>query len=180
MFLSPEIIVSLIALIGVLISALVSLFISKAEVNSRIKNLRYEIQQTYAANLQEKRMEVYPALYTLLSEFTNRIQNRTLSLDWLKGFYADLCEWDAKHALFLSARTNGLAYKFRRFIRNISETNSTALEQRLKTPEKRQQLIRKAWELELALKNDLGIFQVEFFNPEKIFDTYDDISETFD
>lgn len=176
-FVSTEIIVALIAFTGVVFSGLISWVVSRSQVATKIQSIRYEIQQVYAAKLHEERIQVYPELYGRLAEFTECIQAHNLSVEWLKDFYIDLCKWDAANAIFLSGHSNGLAYRFRRLIKQISITSSNALENRLADPEKRLQLIRKAWELEVALKNDIGIFQVEFYDPDVQIETYGDLAE---
>jgi hypothetical protein len=71
-------------------------------------------------------------------------------------------------------------YTFLRRLAPVAQASSESLLSRLADDEKRRQLIRNAWEVELALKNDLGVFEVEFFDPEKKFRSYRDLEQAIE
>jgi hypothetical protein len=172
-----EVLLSLIALGGVLISSAISWIISRRQVVAEVEHLRLEIQRSYATNLNNKRLGVYPNLYRLLNDYTLSIQTRSLSFENLRTFQHELSEWYSQNGLFLSARTNEVLYVLLRTIRGIARKSDIAFANRLDSPEKRRRLITEAWKLQIGLKNDIGVYQVEFYDPEKTFNSYDEIEE---
>ena len=166
-----------IAFAGVLASAFVSWLIAKRQVSGEIQRLRYELETAYGQKLQEKRIAIYPDLFAILSEYTKRIQANDATHDLIKSVHAQLEQWHTKNGLFLTAQTFSIAYRFRRVLRNMVSKSDEAFAARLADAERRRQLIRDAWELELGLRNDLGIFEVEFFEPGRRFKSYLEVDE---
>ena len=58
-----EVIAASIALIGVIVSVLISFFTSRRQANIEVEKLRTEIHQDFSLRLFEKRLEHYPDLY---------------------------------------------------------------------------------------------------------------------
>ncbi len=172
-----EIIISLIAMAGVLISAAMSWIVSRRQVNAEVERLRLEIQRSYATNLNNKRLEVYPALYSLMNDYTVSIQNQNMSLEKLKTLSEKVSEWYTRNGLLLSGLTNGSVYTFLRTINRIAQKSEAAFTTRLAASEQRQQLIQDAWKVQVGLKNDIGIYKVEFSDLETNFSSYSEIDE---
>jgi hypothetical protein len=147
-------------------------------VVAEVERLRFEIQRSYATNLNNKRLEVYPTLYRLLNDYTLSIQTRSLSFEKLKTLHDEVSEWYGQNGLILGARTNSLLYVFLRTIRGIVRKSETAFANRLDSSGKRKQLILEAWNIQIGLKNDIGVYQVEFHNPKTRFSSHREIDES--
>jgi hypothetical protein len=172
---SGEIIVAFIALGGVIISVLASLYTSMKQTNAEISKLRTEIQQTYTHKLLEKRIEVYPSLYKLLSVFTKSIvAEQTTSLSQLQELLEEMSVWDVNNAVFLSGKAFELSYRFRARVSHLRSMPANDWD----TKELLSDLRRKADDIKLALKEDLGIFVVEFPDEQKTFESFREIAET--
>src|SRR5688572_25550686 len=102
---STELISSLIALSGIVISILASSFVNARQTKIEIKKLRTEMQLTYASKLIDKRMETYPSLYKLISDFEKLIRFGNLTKQGTDKFFKEILQWDSANAIFLSGYT---------------------------------------------------------------------------
>lgn len=170
---ADEIIVAIVAFGGVIISVFASLYSSMRQTNSELRKIRTELQQTYTNKLLDKRIEIYPDLYNLLSRFTKSIvTNQSISMGSLQELHENVSNWDVQNAVFLSGKAFELSYRFRVAIAELSkqsadEFNDSALLSDLRS---------KADSVKLALKEDLGIFVVEFPESEMAFHSFQDVA----
>lgn len=174
---STEIVVAFIAFAGVLISVAVSLFTSMRLTNAELRKLRTEIQQTYADKLLEKRLDVYPSLYALLSDFAKKIQSSIISKSVLEELRNQIEEWDSKHAVLFSGRAGIICYRFRKALAELTQKPDEELQKDLASADFFRKLRHKVAELELALKGDLGIYIVEFSDLTKEFTSYQEVMD---
>ena len=170
---TDEMIVAIIALSGVIISVLASLYSSMRQTNSELKKLRTEIQQIYTNKLLDKRIEIYPDLYNLLSRFTKSIvTNQSISMDSLQELQENLSNWDVQNAVFLSGKAFELSYRFRVTISELSKESVNEFNDSILLSDLRS----KADSVKLALKEDLGIFVVEFPESDMAFNSFQDVA----
>lgn len=172
-----EIVVAFIAFIGVLVSVVVSIVTSMRSTNAELRKLRTEIQQTYADRLLEKRLDVYPSLYALLSDFAKRIQFSTISKSVLEELRDQIEEWDSKHSVLFSGRAGVICYHFRKMLAELAQKPDEELQKDLASADFLRELRRRIGELELALKGDLGIYVVEFSDLTREFKSYREVAE---
>lgn len=172
-----EILVALIAFAGVLASVAASLVTSMRLTNAELQKLRTEIQQTYADKLLEKRLDVYPSLYALLSDFVKKIQSNTMSKSVLEELRTQIEEWDSKHAVLFSGRAGIICYRFRKMLAELMQKPDEELQKDLASVDFLRELRYKTGELELALKGDLGIYVVEFSDLTREFKSYQEVAE---
>jgi hypothetical protein len=165
---SIEIVTALIALGGVLLSVIVSLITNSRQTANELAKLRSEIQQSYAGKLLEKRLEVYPHTYALLSEFAKKLETGTFTIKDLESLYKDVNELNPKTSIFFSAHTGDVSFWFRKTLRDLLKLTI----EELKTPEKLGEIKKIVSRFELSLKSDLGIYVVEFSDPSKRFSSY--------
>lgn len=169
------IIPSIIALFGVLISVVISLKRtrllantemkkSEALVNTEIKQLRVDIQNLYTDKLLEKRLEVYPKLYSILSDFIKEIQFGNVTLSTINNLKNNIEKWDSENSFYLSGGATAKIYAFRRFV--ITEL-LLKNEEELKDKDYLEVMRNKAGDVEVALKNDVGIYKVEYSDIDK-------------
>lgn len=154
-----EILVALIAFIGVVLSVLASLFASLRATRTEVEKLRGELQQTYTGKLLERRLDTYPDLYKLISDFLKEIQFGTLTKPKLDKLLTEIIEWDSSHAIFLSMSAGSKLYDFRK---KLSTELASTIDETLTGEEFLKDMRKQIEELEVALKNDLGIYVVEF------------------
>ena len=170
-----ELIASLIALSSVAISVTVSLIISTRQIKTELKKLRAEIQQTYAGGLLEKRLQTYPILYKLLSDFDKVIRFGTLTQVVVSELFDHLLKWDSENAIFMSGNAVNAYHAFRMKLNNLRHMTVNEFEKEFTSQEKRKELRIDANRVEVVLKRDIGIYIVEFAGEDKKFETYRDI-----
>lgn len=174
---SIEVVAPLIALIGVIISALISYIISVRQSKSELQKLRTEIYREFGSKLFEKRLEVYPELYALLSGFVKVIQFDKISKAALKDFLSKWQEWDTRNALFFGSFTGSLSFFLRREFIEMANKSDEELERELSSADSLKRLRKQLGRLELALKHELGVFEFETPNPfesRELPDDYED------
>lgn len=156
-----EVWVSLVALVGVLLSVLVSLLISRSTVSTELRKLRFEAKKTYDSKLLDKRLDIYPGLYFLLSDFIKETHRKPVSKEMVKTLLGCIEEWDSKNAVYFSIDTANVCYQFRGYLVKLLRLSD---EEFLKTFSSRKSvraLRDEAASLEFALKSDLGIYGIE-------------------
>ena len=72
---NKEFIAPVLALVGVIISVLISFFVARKQVNVLTKEIHSTIRLTYATLLIEERIKRYPEIYFKLSEFLKESQS---------------------------------------------------------------------------------------------------------
>ena len=158
---SKEILVSFIPRAGLILSALVSLLISRRVVAAESHKLLFEAKKIYDNKLLEARLAAYPNLYTLLSKFIKGTRQRSIDRSTLESFVAEVNEWDCKHAILFSTYAGKACHDLRYFLEDLLREKNETLIQRLSSQAVIGTLIGKMRRLELALKSDLGIYGVD-------------------
>jgi hypothetical protein len=113
---STAIVTAIIAFTGVVASVVASLFTSKRQADIEVQKLRAEIRQTYAGKLLEKRIDVYPALYKLLSDFDKMLRLDKVSRSVVEELLRQIFEWDSENALIMSGYAGRILYEFRKLL----------------------------------------------------------------
>lgn len=173
-----EVIAALIALGGVFVSVFVSYITSYRKANLEIQKLRAEIQHQFSSKLFEKRLELYPELYNYLSKFIRIIQFNKISKKAVQDLISEIHEWTSKNAILFSGPTGSISYKLRLFLIELSQKSDMELQQEFSSKEALSDLRRRVQELELALKNELGIYAFETPTESKVtrnFSSYREI-----
>ena len=144
-----------VAIIGVLVSALISYYISRRNAQIEYEKLKKQFTQ----KLFEKRLEVYPPLYYLLSSFQKLIKTKKANQENFEIFFNQYQEWDSKYAIFMSPTTVVELYMLYSYARDEGWNEDEAL----------TDLLPRMIKLEHALKTELGIFDTtEYHNPDEI------------
>jgi hypothetical protein len=175
---STEIITTLIAFMGILISVSTSVLVNRQQNATEIKKLRTEIQQAYAHRLIEKRIEVYQVLYKLLSEFDKVIHfgiPTKLTKRVISDLFDNILKWDSENAIFMSGNTGRKLYEFRWRLSELKDMSNDQFLNYFNMPKKQKGLLELANQLEVALKVDIGVYIVEFDNENKIPHSYRDV-----
>jgi hypothetical protein len=170
-----EIVVALIALAGAILSVVASLLASMRLTGVELQKLRAEIQQSYAGKLMEKRLNVYPTLYAPLSNFIKVIRFESLSKSKFEQLRTQMQALDTEHSVFFSGDTGVVFHKFLMMLAELSEMPDEMIQQKYAAEEEKRVLRHRISEVEIALKNDLGIYVVEFADPQKTFRSYQEI-----
>ncbi len=179
---TPEITAALIALSGVLISVLVTVLINYRQTVNELTKLRTEVQQEFSRRLFEKRFEAYPKLYSGLSKFIKVIQFGKISNQSINELFDYFQEWDTQNAFLFSGYTGKISYDVRLLLAELIKMSDDELQKAYETPEALKELRHKMQELEIALKNELGIYAYESpttVTEVKSVKSYQDVTDSF-
>ncbi|KPV54067.1 hypothetical protein SE17_06000 [Kouleothrix aurantiaca] len=177
---STEVITAFIALGGVVVSIIASIFVSLRQATIELRKTRTEFQQTYTDKLLEKRLEVYPALYKLTSDFDKIIRYDTLEKHHIDELFKHILEWDSANAIFMSGRTVFTHVKFLMTLARLVKMPIEDFQKKYADPQERKQLLDQANEVEVALKNDLGVYVIEFPDVDRTFASYYEVNRLLD
>jgi len=131
----------------------------------------------YAGKLQGKRLDLYPKFYYLLSDFSKKLEYGQVTKEYIIKVWQDIDELNSKYSLIFGGRTGGISAGFRHLLSEISAYDDTKVSELLKDDKFCRNLKQDIGYFENALKNDLGIYTVEFSEPDKIFTKYKAVIE---
>lgn len=166
MNLPKEVIAALIALVGVLLSVVISLITSRKTVNVELRKLRFQIQQVYASKLLETRLAVYPQVYSLLSAFSKELRGYKLNRNALESLLTNLDDWDSKNGILFTGDTISACSRFRNRLIRLLTLNGEELAKRFSSEDFVDEWFRYTEAFELALKSEIGIYGLEFSGAE--------------
>lgn len=146
------------ALLGIVVSAIISILLSKTVAKSEFRKVRLEVKKTYESRLIEERLKRYPALFARLSQFIKDIEFGSVSRETIESFLAAVNDWDSQNAIILSNATALRCYTFRHLLFGVlRETTSTA-----PIPSNLLENLRgNTAEVEFNLRSDIGIYGIE-------------------
>ena len=173
----PQISAAWIALVGITVSVIASLFGSFRLINTEMRKLRAEIEQTYASKLIEARLQTYPELYGALSGTIRTIQFDTLTKENLTQLQSKMENWALTGSLFASAETGLVFHRLRIYLQNLLQMSDSEFQSKVSTIAGLKEIRNNIHQLELALKYDLGIYIVEFSDRAKRFESYQEITD---
>ena len=113
------IITSAISVLGVIISVLVSVIITRQQNKIELEKITRQLEQAYAKSLFDKRLETYPKLYYLLSSYRKTIQYNKQNVKNLIEFRDALDNWNSQYSLFFTESTGKLSGTFRWYLKTI-------------------------------------------------------------
>jgi len=176
-----EVIASIIAFIGVVISVIVSLF-------STNQKIRKEIQQHFTGKILDKRLECYPEFYSFLSTFMKKLEVNKYDQKDISNLIDQINKWDSQYALFFSGKTNIKIYDLRAELRRKLSLSEQEFEEEKKLDQERSEKKKQIFinlkqfsrtklkhyigGAELSLKGDLGIFVSESGKLFKRYSSY--------
>lgn len=155
-----ELTIALFGLIGVLVSALVALLVSRTQVRSELTRTRIESQTQFLGKLYDRRLEVYPRLYEALGVLGGRILGGAASVDDVTQTWNIIREWDKQNALFLSAYSTKTMISLRRLLIRFSSLSPGDFS---KTKQKKE-LLPALIDMQMVLKTELGVLHADGFH----------------
>ena len=153
---TTEIVVSIIALVGVIVSAGVSYFVSHRETSASLRQVREERIQGIGIKVLEKRIELYPELYGYLSTFFKSIKFGTLSPEAVESLFSQLDQWSNQNAIFYSEFTDYMSYQLYTELSRLKRLPREDLGEELASETIQIQLAKMVIALKLGLQSGLG------------------------
>ena len=178
-----EIVTSIIAFLGVLLSVIIAHLSTKRTIRLEVDKTNKSIEQDYAKQILEKRLNVYPKIYFELSEFMTLIFDHNPTVNELKQFVDNQNSLYSNYGVFLSAETADLHYRLCRYVIDIISKIEAKGNSEIKSEDRKNALRSNIQKVEIGLKKDLGIFIVEFQDgkrTEKIEKNYNSLKQLVD
>jgi hypothetical protein len=166
---------SVISIIGILISVSVSVFVTRQQSKIELEKIKKHLEQEYAKSLFDKRVETYPQLYNLLSDYNKKILYNQQTARNLLEFRDAVDKWNSQYSFFFTGATSILSWRFRKYLKALlaNGDNSQIQEGDWKT------IRRILGHFERAIRSEIGVTSIEpASNIEGIDDVYKFIEES--
>jgi hypothetical protein len=166
---SDTVIASIISIVGVLISVIVSVIITRTQYKVELEKIKKHLEQEYLKSLFDKRVETYPQLYNLLAGYGKIIQYNKQNTKSLIKLRDELDNWNNQHSIFFSRATAKLSSRFRAYLHSIlSKGTNSEIQQ------EDWDLIHNIMErFGMSLKSEIGVASMQpVGNLEGIEDVY--------
>ncbi len=144
----------IIAIVSGLITLIVSVLVTSLKNKSELKKIKKELELNYAKSLFDKRIEVYPSLFCLLSGLNKLIEyNRQSKADIIE-FQKNIDKWNNENAIFLTTTSSRIAYGYRYYLIDLTSKYSDK-----EIPENDWKNIRKInVTFEKSLRAEIGVY----------------------
>lgn len=178
---SADISALIIAAIGALFSIASALYLTSRKISAEFRFRRVDLSNTYAENLLHRRLELYPEIWQHLSAYAKMFpkgeeSKSAASVSSLRQLHDNIRDWDSINGLIMSTHTAKSCHKFRSTMRRMLEARKDDSGTELLTKEEHETIRQNLAILELALRIDIGIYEVEQLEARKIMLRYGDIS----
>ncbi|MCI5160631.1 MAG: hypothetical protein D3917_01125 [Candidatus Electrothrix sp. AX5] len=131
-----------------------------------LRRFRVEMEQKYTQPLFEKRLGVYPRLYSIISGFAKKSNiGIATNLD-IKRAVEEIDQWDSSYAIFASDDLIGKLSEMRYEFHQLSKLSDTDL----KSIEMRKKIFDIIRSVEISLQQEIGIFATKGFHNPKWFE----------
>lgn len=106
-------------ILTIVISIFTSVIITRSRNKAELKKIKVELEQNYAKSLFDKRVEIYPPLYNLLSGYGKKIQYHQQTKENLREFRESIDNWNSQYSIFFTNATRKISYRFRKFLQAL-------------------------------------------------------------
>jgi hypothetical protein len=162
---NDTILASGIALAGAVLSALVAYLVARRQTATELRKARIQSDTQYFQGLFNKRLELYPDLYEVLSDLGLAVIEKRVTRQVLYDSLKDIQGWDRRHALLLSPLSAQSLIELRKIIAAMT-ADTEADPSRTQVRELLRPMLIN---LQLSLKNEIGVMQAEgFHNPSRV------------
>jgi hypothetical protein len=173
-----------IALFGALFSIASALYLTARKISAEFRFRRADLSNIYAQNILSARLQRYPELWRYLSDYAKVLEKlpkrdgtlHTADLESLLRFNHDVSRWDSEHAFLLSTNAAGSCFRFLRTLREVLNGRSAAQGGQPITHDEYLVISEGLARLEVALRTDLGIHEIEKLEARKILRGYGEVA----
>lgn len=153
---------AILSLLGVVISVAASLVVGRMNNAGQFERFSKKLEHKYTQPLFQKRIEVYPELYSIVSGLAKKTNKGIATIEDVKTAAELVDSWDNENAIFASNALIGKLSNFRYELHKLSQLNK----EKLKTTEIRKIIFDNVREIEISLQQEIGIFASKgFHNP---------------
>ncbi len=149
-----------------MISVFASVYVGNMNNETQFEKFRVEMEQKYTQPLFEKRLAVYPGLYSIISNFAKKSNIGIATKSDVKKAIEDIGLWDSNNAIFAS---NDLIGKLSEMLYEFHQLSKLS-DSELKSIEVRRNIFDLIRNIEISLQQEIGIFSTKGFHNPKWFD----------
>lgn len=174
----------IIAAMGALFSIASALYFTARKISAEFRFRRADLSNIYAQNILSERLKLYPQLWGVLSDYAKILEKRpkrdgelhTADVDSLLGFNHNISRWDSAHSLILSTNASIACFELLRTLREV--LNGRSADQGAQPITRDEYLLISAGltRLEVALRTDLGIYEIEKLEARKVLRGYAEVA----
>jgi CRISPR/Cas system-associated endonuclease/helicase Cas3 len=146
-----------------LVSTGVSYLVARSTAGTELRKQELQLFRTYAEGLQKHRLDAYPEVYKLLSESLKQFHRGAFTREKLHDLLATFQAWDSAHSLLLSRDAANVFFEAQWLFHDVLAKGTDPL-----TSEESQKIGERLEAMELALKDDIGVFAVEYEDRRKV------------
>lgn len=157
-----QIIAGGIALIGVVVSVVVSIWTSNKNIKTEITKINKQIEQGFAQKLIEARLQVYPKIYKTVNSLIKIIEVKIPEREVVEKFYEEFVDHISNHAILFGGETDNMSYDIRKAVYKILHQDNE-----LTNVETWKSIRFMLQGFEIALKTDIGVYVVDFKDAER-------------
>lgn len=117
----------LIPVVTVIISVIASVIVATMKNRTEMAKIYRELDNRFAGSLFDKRVETFPELYYLLSDYLKTLQYRKNNVENLIEFKQALDEWCSKHSIFFTHPTARIESILRDWLQVVLSKKENAL-----------------------------------------------------
>lgn len=173
-----------IATFGALFSIASALYFTSRKISAEMKYRRLDLTSLYSGNILETRLLKYPGIWHHICAFDKilfRFPNDqgaafTPTLGSLKIFNSQISRWDNENGLILSTSTAIVYERLRSAVRDVLVKRASESDDVVLAAEEISTLVSKMGRLELALRTDVGIYEVDRLEARFLHLSYDDVN----
>lgn len=182
---NDTIIGGIIALSGIFISVISSIFISIHRSKMESQKIRNELFHRYSGEIFKNRLGAYPKIIEHLVRIFQKInlykiKNDTLyelKIKDIENLFEEILKWDTENSTLYSAELQNVMHHTYHNLYHIITKSHDELEASFKKVDFLLELRNELFKFYLALKNDLGVYSfkspstiTEFKSPDTVID----------
>lgn len=172
----------MIATFGALFSIASALYLTSRKISSEFKMSRYMLTHTYAQNVLSRRLDAYPEIWGYVCEYEKVVlgfpgalgEKRRCDINYLLSFNESVSQWDNRHGLLLSPNAGLACWKMRMVICEALENASLSSKDSSLPAIEIEKILKYSSRLEVALRTDIGVYEVDKLEERKKFKNYDE------
>ena len=162
-----------VAVIGALFSIVSAIYISSRRIDAEFRYRRVELTKLYSENLLKERLRLYPGLWRMTSAYAKLLKafpvyqdsHAAADRNSLRAFNDAVTQWDNENGLILSSKSARACFRLRRAVRDVlakedAGAQDTKAAAALSNREA-DMLYEQLTQLEIALRVDIGVFEVD-------------------
>ncbi len=146
--------------------------IYNANIYNANKNNIFDYIQSHSDHILEKRIDVYPIIYQIVSSLIKSIREEYIDLEIIKNSLINTDKWDSEFSLFLGSISVENMDKYRKILIHMKSSNESLTRKNI------DKLYRASASLELSLKQELQIFNIESLYPQDSINHYRNIQDS--